>query len=205
MPLAACGGGGGVNSPGGSAPPTATPTPAPPTTPTPAPPPTSADAAEYQASDAVVWARAAYAYDRQATGRGVTIANLDTDIGAAGREFAGRVSPDSTSFDQRISRCATCEAETIRFGVEDVTVSGTRVARIAADAPASGALTTASSTIDLSPSAREMDVDLGWSIAPSWKSSLRLGVARAFDAGDVSGATDTATSSLTDQHQETPS
>lgn len=57
---------------------------------------------------------------------------------------------------------------------------------------ASGALTTASSTIDLAPRAREMDVELGWSTALSRKSSLRLGVARAFDAGHVSGATDTA-------------
>ena len=136
MLLAACGGGGGVNSPGGSAPPIATPTPAPPATPTPspAPTPTAADAAEYQASGAVVSARAAYAYDRQVTGRGVTIAILDTGIDAAGREFAGRISPDSTSFDQRIARCATCDAETIRFGLKDVTGHGTRVASIAAAA-----------------------------------------------------------------------
>lgn len=137
MLLAACGGGGGgVSSPGGSAPPTATPTPAPPATPTPAPAPTptAADAAEYQASGAVVSAGAAYAYDRQITGRGVTIAILDTGIDASGREFAGRISPDSTSFDQRIARCATCEAETIRFGVEDVNGHGTKVAGIAAAA-----------------------------------------------------------------------
>ncbi len=138
--LAACGGGG-VDSPGSSPPPTATPTPAPPSTPTPAPTPpatptptSSADSAEYGASGAVVSAKAAYAYDRQVTGRGVTIAILDTGIDVSGREFAGRISPDSTAFDQRIARCATCEAETIRFGVKDVNGHGTRVAGVAAAA-----------------------------------------------------------------------
>nr|WP_209570468.1 S8 family serine peptidase [Sphingomonas sp. PvP018] len=141
MLLAACGGGGGVNSPGGSAPPTATPTPEPPAVPTPTPTPpvtptpaSSADTAEYGASGAVVSAKAAYAYDRQITGRGVTIAILDTGIDLSGREFAGRVSPDSTAFDQRIARCATCDAETIRFGLKDVTGHGTRVAGVAAAA-----------------------------------------------------------------------
>lgn len=79
-------------------------------------------------------AKAAYAYDRQVTGKGVTIAVLDTGIDTSGREFAGRISPDSTGFDQRIARCATCEAETIRFDVRDVTGHGTKVAGIAAAA-----------------------------------------------------------------------
>lgn len=136
--LTACGGGGGVNSPGGSAPPMATPTPVPTPTPPPAPAPTptptSADTAEYKASGAVVQAKAAYAYDRGITGKGVTIAILDTGIDTSGREFAGRVSPDATAFDQRIARCATCDAETIRFDVKDVAGHGTRVAGIAAAA-----------------------------------------------------------------------
>ncbi|TCM07375.1 subtilisin family serine protease [Sphingomonas sp. PP-CC-3G-468] len=134
--LAACGGGGGVNSPGGSAPPVTTPgpTPTPAPAPAPTPTPTSADTAEYGASGAVVQAKAAYAYDRGVTGKGVTIAILDTGIDTSGREFAGRVSPDGTAFDQRIARCATCDAETIRFDVKDVTGHGTRVAGIAAAA-----------------------------------------------------------------------
>ncbi len=138
MLLAACGGGGGgVNSAGGRPAPTPTPSPAPSPTPTPAPAPTptpTSDTAEYRASGAAVLAKAAYAYDRGVTGRGVTIAILDTGIDTSGREFAGRISSDSTSFDQRIARCATCEAETIRFDVKDATGHGTRVAGIAAAA-----------------------------------------------------------------------
>jgi len=137
--LAACGGGGGVSSPGGNAPPIGTPAATPPATPTPTPPPTptptsAADAPEYKASGAVVSAKAAYAYDRGITGRGVTIAILDTGIDVSGREFAGRVSPDSTAFDQAIARCATCAPETIRFDVKDVKGHGSRVAGIAAAA-----------------------------------------------------------------------
>lgn len=79
-------------------------------------------------------AKAAYAYDRRITGEGVTIAILDTGIDTSGREFAGRISPDSTGFDQRIARCATCDAETIRFDVRDVTGHGSRVAGVAAAA-----------------------------------------------------------------------
>ncbi len=136
--LAACGGGG-VNSPGGNAPPTSAPAPTPPATPAPTPPPTptptsAADTAEYRASGAVVSAKAAYAYDRGVTGRGVTIAVLDTGIDTSGREFAGRISPDSTAFDQTIARCATCAPETIRFDVKDVRGHGSRVAGIAAAA-----------------------------------------------------------------------
>ncbi|MEH3036157.1 MAG: S8 family serine peptidase [Sphingomonas adhaesiva] len=138
--LAACGGGGGgVSSPGGNAPPTGTPAPTPPATPAPTPPPTptptsAADAPEYKASGAVVSAKAAYAYDRGITGKGVTIAILDTGIDVSGREFAGRISPDSTAFDQAIARCATCPPETIRFDVKDVKGHGSRVAGIAAAA-----------------------------------------------------------------------
>lgn len=110
-------------------------TPAPIPTPVPTPTPSSSsDSAEYKASGAVVSAKAAYAYDRRITGEGVTIAILDTGIDTSGREFAGRISPDSTGFDQRIARCATCDAETIRFDVRDVTGHGSRVAGVAAAA-----------------------------------------------------------------------
>jgi hypothetical protein len=56
----------------------------------------------------------------------------------------------------------------------------------------SGALTTRAVAVDLAPEARELDLELGWSTALSPTSSLRAGVARAFDAGHVAGATDTA-------------
>lgn len=56
----------------------------------------------------------------------------------------------------------------------------------------SGVLTTATATTDLAPTARELDLEFGWSTALSPGSSLRMGVARAFDAGHVDGATDTA-------------
>ncbi|MCT8003194.1 hypothetical protein NZL82_15050 [Sphingomonas sanguinis] len=46
--------------------------------------------------------------------------------------------------------------------------------------------------VDLAPSARELDVELGWSAALSPMSSLRFGIAHALDAGHVAGATDTA-------------
>ncbi|MFV0622677.1 S8 family serine peptidase [Sphingomonas sp. ac-8] len=142
MLLAGCGGGGGgVNSPGGTAPPTGTPAPTPPATPTPAPspapspPPTAADSAEYKASAAVVSAKAAYAYDRGITGKGVTIAIIDSGIARSSPEFAGRISSDSTGFEQRIARCATCPGETVPpFAIDDNDGHGSRVASIAAAA-----------------------------------------------------------------------
>ncbi|MFH8651974.1 S8 family serine peptidase [Sphingomonas paucimobilis] len=136
--LAACGGGGrGVNTPGGNAPPTGTPAPTPPATPAPTPSPTpfAADSAEYKASAAVVSAKAAYAYDRGITGRGVTIAIMDSGIARSSPEFAGRISPDSTGFEQRIARCGTCPGETVPpFAIDDNDGHGSRVASIAAAA-----------------------------------------------------------------------
>ncbi|MFN3774798.1 S8 family serine peptidase [Sphingomonas parapaucimobilis] len=138
--LVACGGGG-VNTPGGNAPPTGTPSPTPAATPTPtpsptpAPTPTAADSAEYKASAAVVSAKAAYAYDRGITGKGVTIAIIDSGIARSSPEFAGRISPDSTGFEQRIARCATCPGETVPpFAIDDNDGHGSKVASIAAAA-----------------------------------------------------------------------
>ncbi len=133
--LAACGGGGGGVNSGGSTPPIATPAPTP--TPIPAPPPTptptsSADTAEYRASGALVVAKAAYAHDRGITGKGVTIAVLDTGINRSTPEFAGRISADSTGFEQRVARCGTCPAETLApFAIDDRQGHGTTVASIA--------------------------------------------------------------------------
>jgi len=137
--LAACGGGGGsVSAPGTSAPPTSAPapvpapTPSPSPTPAPAPPPSAASTAEYQASGAAVLMKAAAAYDRGITGKGVTIAVLDTGINRASSEFAGRVSPDSTGFEQPYARCATCPPETrAPFPVDDRVGHGTQVASVA--------------------------------------------------------------------------
>lgn len=129
--LAACGGGGGGVNSGGSTPPIATPAPQP--TPAPTPTPTSSiDTAEYRASGAVVVAKAAYAYDRGITGKGVTIAVLDTGINRSTPEFDGRISADSTGFEQRIARCGTCPAETLApYAIDDNQGHGTTVASVA--------------------------------------------------------------------------
>lgn len=71
------------------------------------------------------------AYDKGITGKGVTIAIIDTGIDTAGAEFAGRISPDSTSFDQKIARCRTCPAETVRYDLKDNNGHGTQTAAIA--------------------------------------------------------------------------
>jgi cytosine/adenosine deaminase-related metal-dependent hydrolase len=56
----------------------------------------------------------------------------------------------------------------------------------------SDALVTRTVAVDLAPNARELDLELGWAVALSPTSSLRFGIARAFDAGHVAGASDTA-------------
>ena len=55
-----------------------------------------------------------------------------------------------------------------------------------------GGLQTAWRSIDLAPDARELDLSLGWSTVLARAAALRLGVARAFAAGNVAGATDVA-------------
>lgn len=131
--LSACGGaGGGVSSPGDRVvtAPVPPPPPAPPPPPTP-PPPAPARSAEYLASKPVVGAKAGAAFDRDVTGKGVTIAVIDTGIDLKGSEFAGRISPDSKSFDSRIARCATCAPETVSFRLQDIDGHGTEVSSIA--------------------------------------------------------------------------
>jgi hypothetical protein len=56
----------------------------------------------------------------------------------------------------------------------------------------SGALTTRTVRIDLTPTARELDIELGWSTAFGPTRSLRLGIAHAVNAGHVAGVHDTA-------------
>ena len=132
--LSACGGGGGVNSSGTTPVVTPTPSPTPAPTPAPTPTPTPAPTAEDAKSAAAVGMKADYAYARGITGKGVTIAIVDTGIDRDGPEFAGRISADSTGFDQKVARCATCPGETIRFELDDKDGHGSKTAAVAAGA-----------------------------------------------------------------------
>jgi subtilisin family serine protease len=106
--LAGCGGG------GGSAPPISTPAPVPTPTPTPSPVPTpspspspsptptptpapasSFDTTEYRQSDGPAFHRAIPAWQTGATGKGVTLAIVDTGIDTTNPEFSGRISSAS--------------------------------------------------------------------------------------------------------------
>jgi hypothetical protein len=75
--------------------------------------------------------KAAYAYDRGITGKGVTIAVIDTGINVDEPEFKGRISTDSTSFDQKIARCGTCDAEIVRYDLKDNNGHGSGTASVA--------------------------------------------------------------------------
>lgn len=131
--LAACGGGGGVNSSGSTAPPMATPVPTPSPSPTPSPTPAPASA-EYDRSLAAKGMKAQAAYDAGITGKGVTVAIVDTGIDVDGAEFKGRISADSTALEQKVARCGNCAAETIRFSLDDKAGHGSQTAAIAAAA-----------------------------------------------------------------------
>lgn len=77
---------------------------------------------------------AQYAYDRGITGKGVTIAIIDSANLYEQPEFAGRISPDSKAMDFRFARCGDCPAETVNFGKGDIVGHGTAVSAIAAAA-----------------------------------------------------------------------
>ena len=79
----------------------------------------------------MVGANGGAAFDRDVTGKGVTIAIIDTGIDLKGSESAGRISPDSESVDSRIARCVTCAPETVSFGLQDIDGHGTEVSSIA--------------------------------------------------------------------------
>ncbi|MGB5778935.1 MAG: S8 family peptidase [Allopontixanthobacter sediminis] len=125
--LTACGGsGGGIASrplpqpaptPTPSPVPTPTPTPAP--TPTPTPPPTNFNTAETRRSDGPEFHGAVSAWTAGISGRGSTIAIIDTGIDATNPEFAGRISASSADV-----------AGTRGFQAEDD--HGTNVALVAA-------------------------------------------------------------------------
>lgn len=95
MALGGCGGGGGA-SPSVPPPPVIVfPPPPPPPAPPPSPPPPTSgfNTPEYQNSPAATQAGAIAAYDKGATGKGVTIALIDSGFASATQPFAGRVHP----------------------------------------------------------------------------------------------------------------
>ena len=96
--LAGCGGGGGVSSTPAPAPaPSPTPTPAPTPTPTPTPSPSATNfiTSEYNRSDGPSFHNVVTAWQQGATGKGVTLAIVDSGIDTSNTEFAGRISPAS--------------------------------------------------------------------------------------------------------------
>lgn len=78
--------------------------------------------------------KASAAYDRGLSGKGVTIAVIDTGIATSNPEFAGRISPDSKALPSSFARCGTCAPETVTFGLDDIVGHGTETASIAAGA-----------------------------------------------------------------------
>ncbi|MEO1967121.1 MAG: S8 family peptidase [Sphingomonadaceae bacterium] len=98
--LAACGGGGGTpitSTPPPAPAPAPAPSPTPAPTPAPAPAPSSSqyDTAEYRRSDGPAQHNAITAWDAGYTGKGSTIAIIDTGIDTTSPEFAGRILADS--------------------------------------------------------------------------------------------------------------
>lgn len=76
--------------------PTPTPTPVPAPAPTPTPTPTvNYDTAEYRATVGAVSANALAAYNRAATGAGITVGVIDTGIDLQSEEFGNRIHPAS--------------------------------------------------------------------------------------------------------------
>jgi subtilisin family serine protease len=134
--LAGCGGGGGsppiastpapvpapTPTPAPSPVPTPSPSPSPAPSPTPTPTPTSAfDTGEYRMSDGPSFHRVIPAWTAGATGKGVTLAIVDTGIDPTNSEFAGRIS--AASADVAGNRGITAEDD-----------HGTQIALIAAAA-----------------------------------------------------------------------
>lgn len=74
------------------------------------------------------------AYAQGLSGKGVTIAVIDTGIDVDNSEFSGRISPDSKGLPNLIARCPTCAPETVTFGLDDIVGHGTETASIAAAA-----------------------------------------------------------------------
>lgn len=156
LSLSACGGSGSsVNSPGTTPPPVnpqpkpdpepepqpepkpepePEPEPEPQPEPKPDPIPVEKLNAESALSAAVKGSKANFAYAKGITGKGVTLAIIDTGIDVDGAEFAGRISADSKSFETTFRKCDTCALETTNFGLDDKDGHGTSVAAVAAGA-----------------------------------------------------------------------
>jgi len=118
-----------------STPAPATPSTAPTTTPPSPPPPSQTETAsqiEARKSSAVLASKATYAHDLGFTGKGVTIAIVDTGIDASSPEFAGRISPLSTTIQSQYAPCATCALATTNYDLTDRVGHGTNVASVAA-------------------------------------------------------------------------
>ena len=103
LALAACGGGGGggtVNStPTPIAAPPVTPAPNPSPSPAPSPSPTTInfDTSEYRATVGAVSMNALAAYQKNATGAGITVGVIDTGLDSGSEEFTGRISGASAN------------------------------------------------------------------------------------------------------------
>lgn len=132
LSLSACGGGDSGPQAPSSSPPPVTPPSGPVTPPPPAKP--AYDTAEYENSPALGASNAGYAYEKGYTGKGVTIAVIDSGIDRNNPEFAGRISPDSTTFQASYAPCGTCAPELTDFDLQDVQGHGTYVAGAAAAA-----------------------------------------------------------------------
>lgn len=98
--LTACGGGGGggvESTPTPIAAPTTSPTPTPSPAPSPSPTTTNYDTAEYRATVGAVSMNALAAYQKNATGAGITVGVIDTGLDTGSEEFTGRVSGASAN------------------------------------------------------------------------------------------------------------
>lgn len=79
-------------------------------------------------------AKAQYAYDKGFTGKGVTVAVIDTGIKTDSPEFAGRISSASKSFESSYVTCMTCAPEKITYDLNDKIGHGTAVTAVLAGA-----------------------------------------------------------------------
>lgn len=206
--LAACGGGGGVSptpAPPITSTPPPTPTPAPTPAPTPTPTPTGINfnTAEYQRSNAATQMSAITAYNRGATGSGVTVAVLDSGVDVENPEFAGRIhaaSQDATGNGRTIddtdghgtSVSAVALAGKNDSGIHGVSFASTLLA-LRTDTPGScvgdddgcshndNALARAID-IAIANGTRVINMSLGGSAA---NSNLRAAIGRATNAGAI--------------------
>lgn len=131
--LAGCGGGGGgaVNSTPTPTSSTNTATSTPPATTQPTQPVVNYDDAEYRRSNAAVDAGALAAYKSGASGKGVTIAVVDTGIATDSPEFSGRIAAASRAFGGNTSVTDTDGHGTIAAAIAAAARNGTDIEGIA--------------------------------------------------------------------------